>query len=146
MFFPLSVAFNLDFTITNYTVGIRLIRKAINMERNVNDRGAGGVGISRRAMLTKHGSGIFICAAGAAFFNVPGAFAEELSSTPQLTEGPYYPDKLPLDTDNDLIIIGNSLTPAVGQITQLSGRVLDPHGSPVRNATVEIRHRVGPDS
>src|SRR5438876_385020 len=39
------------------------------------------------------------------FFTVRGAFAEELSRTPRMTEGPFYPDKLPLDTDNDLIFI-----------------------------------------
>jgi protocatechuate 3,4-dioxygenase, beta subunit len=66
------------------------------------------------------------------------AFAEELLRTPPLTEGPFYPDKLPLDTDNDLIIINDSITPAVGEITHLSGRVLDAGGSPVKDATVEI--------
>jgi protocatechuate 3,4-dioxygenase beta subunit len=75
---------------------------------------------------------------GAAFFTVPGAFAEELLRTPRQTEGPFYPDHLPLDTDNDLIILNNSLTPAVGQITHLSGRILDSHGEPIRNALVEI--------
>jgi protocatechuate 3,4-dioxygenase, beta subunit len=76
---------------------------------------------------------------GAVFFTVPGAFAEELSrKTASVEEGPFYPPKLPLDTDNDLIIINNSITPAVGQITHLSGRLLDAGGSPVRNATIEI--------
>jgi protocatechuate 3,4-dioxygenase beta subunit len=75
---------------------------------------------------------------GAAFFTVPGAFAEELTRTPAQTEGPFYPDHLPLDTDNDLIIVNNSITPAVGEITHLSGRVLDAKGGPVRNALVEI--------
>ena len=58
----------------------------------------------------------------AGFFAVPGAFAEELlRKTPWGTQGPLYPDKLPLDTDNDLIIVNDSVTPAVGQITHLSG-------------------------
>lgn len=74
----------------------------------------------------------------AAAFAVPGAFADELVRTPRQTEGPFYPNKLPLDTDNDLILINNALTPAVGEITHLSGRVLDAKGSPVRNALVEI--------
>src|SRR5438270_11957862 len=74
----------------------------------------------------------------AAFFAVPGAFAEELMRTPRQTEGPFYPDKLPLDTDNDLILINDSLTPAIGEITHLSGRVLDGRGDPIRNALVEI--------
>lgn len=74
----------------------------------------------------------------AAFFTTRGLFAEQLAATPERTEGPFYPDKLPLDTDNDLIIVNDSLTPAVGEITHLTGRVLGPNGSPIRNATVEI--------
>src|SRR6266705_2516031 len=74
----------------------------------------------------------------AAWFALPGAFAEELLRTPRQTEGPFYPDKLPLDTDNDLILVNDSLTPAVGEITHLSGRVLDRRGDPIRNALVEI--------
>ena len=74
----------------------------------------------------------------AAWFTVPGAFAEELLRTPRQTEGPFYPDKLPLDTDNDLVLVNDSLTPAVGEITHLSGRVLDGRGDPIRNALVEI--------
>ena len=34
-----------------------------------------------------------------------GAFAEELTRTPTTFEGPFVPIKLPLDTDNDLLII-----------------------------------------
>ena len=74
----------------------------------------------------------------AAFFTVRGAFAEELVRTPRQTEGPYYPDKLPLDTDNDLLILDDGLTPAMGEITHLTGRILNSSGAPVRNATVEI--------
>jgi protocatechuate 3,4-dioxygenase beta subunit len=70
--------------------------------------------------------------------HVPGLFAEELTRTPRQTEGPFYPDRLPLDTDNDLIIINDSITPAVGEITHLSGRILDARGNPIRNALVEI--------
>ena len=69
---------------------------------------------------------------------VPGAFADELVATPQVTEGPYYPNELPLDSDNDLILVNDNTTPAIGTITLLSGRVLTRAGSPVRNATVEI--------
>src|SRR5688500_14928591 len=70
----------------------------------------------------------------AALFTVPGAFAEELIRTPRQTEGPFYPDKLPLDTDNDLIVVNDATTPAVGEITYLSGRILDARGEPIRNA------------
>jgi protocatechuate 3,4-dioxygenase beta subunit len=75
---------------------------------------------------------------GATALAARGAFAEQLLRTPQLTEGPFYPDHLPLDQDNDLIIINNSLTAAIGEITHLTGRVLTASGSPVKNATVEI--------
>src|SRR5438128_1666562 len=77
-------------------------------------------------------------ATGAAAFPVRGAFAEELTRTPRQTEGPFYPDKLPLDTDNDLLIVNDNITPAVGDITHLSGKVLDAKGNPVKNAVVEI--------
>jgi protocatechuate 3,4-dioxygenase beta subunit len=80
----------------------------------------------------------FLAALAAAWFTTPGLFAEELEQTPRLTEGPFYPDRLPLDTDNDLLIINNAITPAVGEITHLSGRVLDRNGQPLKNAVVEI--------
>lgn len=87
--------------------------------------------LSRRQMLMA-GS------LGAAAWLVPGVFADELMRTPAMTEGPFYPDRLPLDTDNDLVIVGNSTTPAVGEITHLTGRVLSRNGSPLNNVTVEI--------
>lgn len=79
-----------------------------------------------------------ILAGLAASLAVPGVMAEELALTPRQMEGPFYPDRLPLDTDNDLIILNDSLTPAVGQITHLSGRLTDMKGNPIRNAVVEI--------
>lgn len=82
----------------------------------------------------------FLTAAGlsAAFFTVPGAFAAKLVRTPPQTEGPFYPDKLPLDTDNDLLVLNDAITPAVGEVTWLNGRILDARGEPIRNALVEI--------
>lgn len=77
-------------------------------------------------------------AAGASFFTTRGLFAEQLALTPSRTEGPFYPDRLPLDTDNDLIIVNDGITPAVGEITHLTGRILSESGTPIRNATVEI--------
>lgn len=73
-----------------------------------------------------------------AFFDTPGAFAEQLVTTPPQTEGPFYPVDLPLDTDNDLLVINDKITPAVGEIAHVSGRVLDANGNPLRNALVEI--------
>ena len=85
---------------------------------------------SRRALLGSLGA--------AAFFTTRGLFAEELTLTAETTEGPYYPDKMPLDTDNDLLIINDSITPAVGEVTWVTGRVLTASGQPVRNAFVEV--------
>ena len=79
-----------------------------------------------------------VLAFGATAFTARGAFAEELTRTPTTNEGPFYPTKLPLDTDNDLLIINDAITPAVGEITHLSGRLLDSEGDPIRNAVIEI--------
>ena len=67
-----------------------------------------------------------------------GAYADELTKTPWQTEGPFFPDKLPLDTDNDLLIIGKNTTPALGEVTHLSGRILNVKGEPIRDVTIEI--------
>ncbi len=93
-------------------------------------------GLNRRAFL-----GTLML--GAAAFSTRGvfagdAFAEELTRTPWQTEGPFYPDRLPLDTDNDLLIVNKNITPAVGAVTHLSGRVLDARGEPLQGAVVEI--------
>ncbi|MGH9934815.1 MAG: twin-arginine translocation signal domain-containing protein, partial [Blastocatellia bacterium] len=88
---------------------------------------------TRRHFLSGAAAGI----AGAALFT-PGVFAQQLIQTPKQTEGPFYPNKLPLDTDNDLIVINDALTPALGTIALVSGRILGPRGEPIRNAMVEI--------
>ncbi len=86
----------------------------------------------RRRFLTQS------LAFGSALFTTSGVFADELTKTPKQTEGPFYPDKLPLDTDNDLLIINDGITPAVGEVTHLTGRILDSSGNPIRNTLVEI--------
>ena len=78
---------------------------------------------TRRGMMQR-------LAVGAACWSVPGVFAAKLVETAPMMEGPFYPDKLPLDTDNDLVIINDSLTPAVGEITYLTGRVSTLSGEP----------------
>src|SRR5262245_54319154 len=93
---------------------------------------------SRRAFLGSVTTRGAVFAGAAAFLTTKGLFAEELARTPSRTEGPFYPDHLPLDTDNDLILIKDSTTPAVGEITHLSGRVLDVTGRPFRDLTIEI--------
>jgi protocatechuate 3,4-dioxygenase beta subunit len=75
---------------------------------------------------------------GGALFTTSGLFAEMLDLTPRQTEGPFYPDQLPLDTDNDLLVVNDQITPGVGEVTHLTGRVLSASGEPIRNAVVEI--------
>jgi len=85
---------------------------------------------------------LFIRSAAAAtilpFWTVKGAFAEELTRTVDQTEGPFYPNRLPLDTDNDLLILNDNITPAIGEVTHLTGKILDLKGNPLKNAVVEI--------
>src|SRR5438093_5825587 len=90
--------------------------------------------LSRRGFL----SGVAARALGTAAYFTPGVFAEQLTQTPRQTEGPFYPNKLPLDTDNDLLIINDNITPAVGEVAHLTGKVLDAKGNPLKNALVEI--------
>jgi len=86
---------------------------------------------SRRAFLST-------VSLSAAALMTRGVFAEELTQTAKQMEGPFYPDKLPLDTDNDLLVINDNLKPGVGEVTYLSGKVLDAKGNPLKNAVVEI--------
>ncbi|MEA2733879.1 MAG: protocatechuate 3,4-dioxygenase, beta subunit [Humisphaera sp.] len=91
---------------------------------------------SRRQFLTRTVAGVAAIAVSSA---LPSwAFAEELVRTPRQTEGPFYPDHLPLDTDNDLLIVNDAITSAVGEVTHLTGKILDVQGAPIRNALVEI--------
>lgn len=93
--------------------------------------------LSRRHFLgTSIGLGA-IAVAGSSLYT-PGVFAQQLSQTPAQMEGPFFPDKLPLDTDNDLLVINDSITPGVGAVTYLSGRILDRRGQPIRGAVVQI--------
>lgn len=92
--------------------------------RFISRVGAGAAGLGATGFLNR-------C------FADPGFFADHVL-TPAQTEGPFYPNHLPLDTDNDLLIINDSTTPAIGEICHLSGRVMSPSGEPVRNSVVEI--------
>jgi protocatechuate 3,4-dioxygenase beta subunit len=69
---------------------------------------------------------------------LPGAAWAELVATPRQSTGPFYPVKLPLDSDNDLVSVAGRPEPAAGQVTHVFGRVLDPDGHPVAGAEVEI--------
>lgn len=69
---------------------------------------------------------------GGYFYTIRGAFADALTLTPAMTVEPCYPDRRLLDLDNDLLIINDGITPGVGEISWVAGKVLDKSGSPIR--------------
>jgi protocatechuate 3,4-dioxygenase beta subunit len=60
------------------------------------------------------------------------------SPTPRQSAGPFYPEELPLDDDNDLTHVAGQQQTASGQITDLDGRILDQNGRPLGGVRIEI--------
>lgn len=81
----------------------------------------------RRRFFT---GGIAMAAASAAALAAP--------LTPPQTAGPFYPDLMPEDDDSDLTRVRGRSDVARGEITELTGRVLDANGDPIAGARVEI--------
>ena len=77
-------------------------------------------------------------AAGAAMGLVAPVRAASLMETPLQNRGPFYPVKIPLDHDSDLVQITGHARAAAGDIVHLFGRVLDTSGSAIQDAKVEI--------
>jgi protocatechuate 3,4-dioxygenase beta subunit len=80
----------------------------------------------------------FAAGLGAALILPPRAFAATLATTPQQTEGPFYPVGFPADMDNDLVQVRGQAAQAMGTVLHLEGRVLDTSGRTVPGALVEI--------
>jgi len=79
--------------------------------------------------------------AGAALAGAPlraGAQSAARTPTPRQTEGPFYPDRLPADDDNDLVRVKGRSGIARGEILLLAGAVTDPAGRPLGGVRVEI--------
>ena len=64
--------------------------------------------------------------------------AAALAPTPDQPLGPFYPQVLPDDRDNDLVQIRGRDAKAQGTVLHLAGRVTDGSGQPVADARVEI--------
>jgi protocatechuate 3,4-dioxygenase beta subunit len=82
----------------------------------------------RRRLLATLGAGALLPSLARAAMLLP---------TPRQSLGPFYPDILPLDQDNDLAKVPDQ-APAEGVITHVQGRLLDPAGRPLAGALVEI--------
>ncbi len=87
--------------------------------------------ISRRRVLA---SGLSLAVLSA----VDPAAAARLIPTQWQSPGPFYPKKIPLDSDTDLVNVNGRQKPAAGQVSHIFGRVLDEDGRPISGAQVEI--------
>ena len=83
--------------------------------------------VDRRKLFTLCGSLI-----------IPSISYGSLIRTPWQGEGPFYPDKIPVDTDNDLVKNGGNSFEAGGKILILNGILLNPDSEPVNQVSIEI--------
>ena len=83
--------------------------------------------IDRRKLFTLCGSLI-----------IPGISCGSLIRTPWQGEGPFYPNKIPVDSDNDLVKNGDNSFEAGGKILILNGILLNPDSEPVNHVSIEI--------
>jgi protocatechuate 3,4-dioxygenase, beta subunit len=79
-----------------------------------------------------------ILATAAALAAPPALAQARLRPTPAQTEGPFYPDRMPAETDPDLVRIAGQVRRAGGEMLALSGRILGVDGRPIPGALVEI--------
>lgn len=69
----------------------------------------------------------------------PGrACALEMTATPEQAEGPFYPRRIPADSDSDLVSVRGRNGQAKGIILELEGVVLSTRGEALAGARVEI--------
>ncbi len=97
-----------------------------------------GFPVSRRRLLT--GAGVLGAgiAVGAVAAPSAGLAAAERILTPRQTPGPFYPRRLPPDSDQDLTRVRGRPEPAAGEIVEITGKVTDDQGRVLAGARVEI--------
>ena len=69
---------------------------------------------------------------------IPGISYGSLIRTPWQGAGPFYPDKIPEDTDNDLVKNGDTSVEAGGKILILNGMLVTLDSKPVIGVSIEI--------
>jgi protocatechuate 3,4-dioxygenase beta subunit len=89
------------------------------------------VGLPARRRALRLAAGLFVGSLPSA------ALAQALLRTPAQTEGPFYPPNPP-EQDADLTTVKGGSGVARGEITHLSGRIVDSRGVPLRDVRVEI--------
>ena len=88
-------------------------------------------------MIKKRRTFLGLFASGLAFSILRPSYATSLL-TPRQMRGPFYPNNIPLDHDNNLVRIKNHSGTAIGKVSYLMGQVLNPLGHPIVNAQIEI--------
>ena len=83
--------------------------------------------VYRRTLFTLCGALIF-----------PGISYGSLIRTPWQGEGPFYPDRIPEDTDNDLVKNGDTSVEAGGKILILNGILVNLDSKPIIGVSIEI--------
>jgi protocatechuate 3,4-dioxygenase beta subunit len=91
-------------------------------------------GLTRRKLL--YGSLAF--AGTSSLLRLQASAASTLLPTPWQTPGPFYPQSFPQDADNDLVHVAGHQGKTQGNITRITGRILDQNGRPVPGARVEM--------
>lgn len=138
----------------------RVCKRKIGKQNQDNDRFGSRLPrrISRGPVCLSVGSGVLFCASGmpyalenvmtltrrrfllglvgaAGLGSLPAAAA---LPTPRQSAGPFYPDEIPLDDDNDLVRVKGRTELAKGRISDLSGRLVDVNGRPIEETRIEI--------
>ena len=70
--------------------------------------------------------------------SAPVIAAASRTVTPSSSEGPFYPDRLPLDRDNDLVTVAGRPDRAKGTVFHLAGTVSDTSGTTMDGVKLEI--------
>ncbi len=96
---------------------------------HLESRKTANMSIKRRTLIQ---------AAGLTLLTPAATAMAVLKLTPRQSEGPFYPEEIPLDSDADLVQVEGMSRPATGIVVHLTGNVVDINGKPVSGAKVEI--------
>ncbi len=92
--------------------------------------------ITRRRILKR--TACLAAGAATALTGLSTSVRAQVVGTPRQPLGPFYPDKLPLDQDNDLLSVANRPGRALGQPIDIFGQVRGADGRVLKDSIVEI--------